>query len=186
MDIYGDLDPHPFMDPVTETLANRLGIPVLKLYELFPKEVWAELPTLLYNELLYVEQSGSRRVDKLKQLSNDPSIQSNLEDAKGRYGILAELPTTLTGSVGRYEFGTMKSTSSAMMLADDLRKSVAYALVAAGYDLVAQAGEDLVLEIPHQSEIDRQRPFRIATATAWQVVGSLARNCCRCRVATRW
>ena len=94
---------------------------------------------------------------------------------------------SVTGRVGRPVMDNESCTAAYLDLADEVRKTIAYELVAGGYTLVGVAGEEFVVEIPEgsPSALDDQ-VTAAAIAAAARLLGRLASDCWTSRRSMTW
>ena len=94
---------------------------------------------------------------------------------------------SITGRVGRPVLENEACTAAYLGLADEVRKTIAYELVAAGYNLAAVAGDEFVVTIPEGSpaQLDEQITL-IANAAAMKLLDVLARDCWTSQRTKTW
>ena len=101
----------------------------------------------------------------------------------------ALLAGTLTGRNGHPGHGRQSRTNEYLDQADEARKAVAFAITLNGWNLVAVAGDEIVVEIPieqQETAVDEMR--RVVTISLGQAhcLGELGSGCCECHATDRW
>jgi len=184
--LYAELGELSDEDLITEVLSAKLGITEEELIRAFPAKDHDKLPNILRRALDDDSAVDNGCIRQLQSVCRNPRLAETLGQPGTRYQALAELPTTPNGGLGRYEYGATKYIAASLMLADEVRKAVAYDLVAAGHNLVALAADDFVLEIQSHTSDALSDILAVANAAATRIVGAFATGCCRQGVADRW
>lgn len=173
------------------SLARRTKHPIDKITDaLFVEQTETSLPKSLTRAL-------DRRVDGQSDWSrllqrhrrSDPVLPVGLPDENEarELGYNIDWPVTDFGRVGRPVYATQQPGQICREMRDEIIKSAAYEVVAAGHTLVAVAGVELVIEARSlQAEALRDALSQIAQTAVERRLGPLARGCCTCRLADGW
>lgn len=135
------------------------------------------------------ERAGNMVIGEVLRILSEfkPGTQCETEPEQSKDGLDQQgVSVTLTGRIGRPAFLGQEIAAAAVEMADEVRKHIAFELVAAGHRLVAVTGDEFVLEVP-EDHCDLASSIRdIAVVAAGKIIRHTAKDCCVCRVAYTW
>ena len=177
-------------DPTPRVVAEKLDIPFSEFSsELFPTEHPHTWPFTL-RRVLAGKIKGEMVWQKLRSLAKNGPYGDQIAQMAGgpeTYDFfMTTNPVSITGRVGRPLYWTERKTAEYLQLADEVMKTVIYELVAAGFRLVAVAGDAFVLEVLDSEQAASSQVASIANATARKLLGGVARNVCFCQNSYQW
>jgi O6-methylguanine-DNA--protein-cysteine methyltransferase len=180
-------------DTTLEALAPQLGPPEVELFRRLLREKAPDTTGAAVRNVLEgkgADQHGNQHLwGALRAVVQEERARRITDKAQGgpeAYGLLLQWPITLAGQVGRPAYCTHRRGAEHVVLADGLRKQIAYTLAANSYPLAALANDEILLEIPEDQEVDLSNLESLVISTAEEALGSVAYDCCACRVVDRW
>ena len=180
-------------DTTLEALAHQFGQPEVEVFRRLLREKAPDTTGAAVRNVL--EGKGAdRREDEqlwgaLQSAAQGEGARRITDKAQGgleAYGLLLQWPITLAGQVGRPTYCTHRRGAEHVIFADGLRKQIVYTLAANGYPLAALANDEILLETPEDHEIDLSEVKSLVISTAEKALGSVAYNCCTCRLVDTW
>ena len=168
-------------------LARVIGLTSAQSVDLFAQRDFIETTNAaLRNDLLHEEKRSRvwqfiRRARQASSATDFPTDDEIVDRVPKRYG------RTVAGRVVGPAYCADVRCQEVLLLADEVMKSIAYALVAAGYPLAAIHEHQFLLEIP---EVDAtpdmlQQLARLAMDAEQKLLGRFAARC-QCDPTHRW
>jgi hypothetical protein len=94
-------------------------------------------------------------------------------------------PAGMTGRVGRPVYRNELAIAEQFDLFDEVMKSVAYEIFAAGHKLVLVVGNEFLVEVP-EAGVNRDDIATLARRAAGPLLGTVAEGCVNCGLARGW
>ena len=175
-------------DTTVKTLAKRLGADPMKVEELRLAEAADTWEAALRN-VLSGKRTGTDVWRRLQSLAESGPARRVVEKGEGgpeAYALLLDWPVTFSGRVGRPGYGIQVRSAEYLDVADEVRKTVAYELAAAGFRLLGIAGDEFAVEVPEVRAGEAKSLESMANAAAGRILGEVANGCCVCRTESQW
>jgi hypothetical protein len=125
----------------------------------------------------------------LKSLAQTAHLRRIIRSRSGgpeACSLLLKRPVASTGGVGRPDYCTHARGAEYTLLTDQVLKTVLFAVVATGYDVLGVDGEEFIVELPESEVGSGKEIAQVANKAAERVLKHLAWGCCRCTLRDSW
>ena len=173
-------------DSTLPTLAKHFGVKERRLFSAFNDDTSPETRGLRMRKVLMGNSQDKWATRILQSLVHREKAREIIREAQGEsaYKLLEKWPVSPSGLVGRKAYCTHSRSMEHALLADELRKQVAYVLAANDYRLAAIADDEFLLETPAGQ--DTAEVEHLVVSTGKGVLGDVANRCCACQVMDAW